>query len=929
MNPAGVLVGLRITFGRLVDVRSGEWRAAISAFATLAFISAAHAGLETARDALLVTRLTQREFALVYIAMAACAIPVTALITRLQVRAGPRAMLLGLLLFAACSALFFAAIPARRGSVVALFVTVGLLASCVFPQFWLLMGSGLTLAQSRRLVGPIASASVLGAVSGAAIAASVVSTWPIRVLLAICAVLFGLGSVCLVWIPKTEAQTASPIEERKPEALVSQIGAFVEEPFLLRIAAVVCLTTATALVIDYFFKSTVARSMPAMERGRFIARFYLGMNAGSLVLQMLLGAPIIRKLGVTAALAITPLLSLLGGTVALLTSGGSALPILLLKGADGTVRSSVNRLTTELVYMPVSRSGRQRAKGFIDGALMRIAQAVTAAGILAAGATVSPRVFSAVVVGLSAAWLIATMAMRQPYLGQLRRSLAPLFQAEWTVAGPIDVASAEFLVENLGHDDPQVVQAAMATLARRGRQRLIPALVLLHSDERVLKYALSVFATAERADWHTLAGRLLGHPSESVRLAAAHALASHGQLDTARLAADSAPSVHGYAAVFAALTPGGTTATAGDILDDARIAQLLKRSDSTRLGMLAAVADAAPSSGAASLLMVLAAGPPAASRLTWTELLAQASARQAEMRMIPYLVALLDRREGREAVQKALVALGEPALEALGAALVDPTTERPNRVHLPAALAAFGSEAAADRLLACIEHDSQGRVRYKAIRALEMLSTNLNVRVDRTRVERCAQANLITYFQLLALRVGLGQTPVSTGTSEYRLLVGLLDDKLRQSLERAFRLLRIAYPRTHIRSVYVAVSSKDKRSRANAAEYLDALLRGREEQTLRELTRLTADDLGPAEQVARARFVLRSAPPRTREEAVRAAMADTDVMLATLASLYAVASGDPSLIDSARGEQLRRPVLGATAASVFQEPLRFPQVSHA
>jgi hypothetical protein len=273
--------------------------------------------------------------------------------------------------------------------------------------------------------------------------------------------------------------------------------------------------------------------------------------------------------------------------------------------------------------------------------------------------------------------------------------------------------------------------------------------------------------------------------------------------------------------------------------------------------------------------------------------------------------------------------LGEPALEALGAALVDGATERPNRVHLPAALAAFGSEAAADRLLACVEHDSQGRVRYKAIRALEMLSTNLNVRVDRTRVERSVQANLITYFQLLALRVGLGQTPASTGTSEYRLLVGLVDDKLRQSLERAFRLLRIAYPRTHIGSVYVAVSSKDKRSRANASEYLDALLRGHEEQTLRELTRLAADDLPPAEQVARARFALRSPPPRTREEAVKAAIADTDVMLATLASLYAVASGDAALIDSVRSEQLRRPVLATTATSVFKEPLRVPQISHA
>ncbi len=735
---AGSVVGFRIALGRLVDVRAGELRAASSAFGTLLVISAAHAGLETARDALLVTRLTQREFAMVYIAVAACAIPATGLINRLHSRLGPRTVLLLLLALSAGAAALYASLPVVRWSVVGLYVTVGLIASCVFPQFWLMTGSLLTLAQSRRLVGPIASAGVLGAVAGAALAAGVVSTLPIRALLAICAALFGVGAVSVLCVAKPDV--ATPSAGRKPHKLVSQIGAFREEPFLLRIAALVVLTTATALVIDYFFKWTIARSMPVADRGRFIARYYLAMNAVSLVLQVLLSASIVRRLGVATALMVTPFLSLVGGVTAAL-AGASVLPILLLKGMDGSVRSSLNRLTTELVYMPVSPSGRQRAKPFIDGALMRIAQATTAAGILALGARMSAPIFSGLVVILAASWLVATLAMRRPYIGQLRRSLSPLFPAGPTNPEPIDVASAELLVENLGSDDSRIVSAAMSTLMRRGRHRLIPALVLLHPDERVLRQALDMFATEPRTDWFTLGNRLLRHPSETIRLSAARALAAHGELDASKLSSDSTPSVRGYATVFELLRRRPDTE-----LDRARIANLLQGNDLSRLGMLAAVADAEPSEGASLLLLALADSATSAPSPAWTELLARASVRLREPRMIPRLLPLLAHREGRESIKSALVALGDPACTAVAEALNDAAIDRQIRLHLPAALAGFGTKGASEALLECIEHDADGRVRYKAIRALESVVSNPKVRPDRLRVELCVRKNLTEYF---------------------------------------------------------------------------------------------------------------------------------------------------------------------------------------
>ena len=43
------------------------------------------------------------------------------------------------------------------------------------------------------------------------------------------------------------------------------MNAFREEPFLLRVGVLVAATTATALVIDYYFKSTIAHN--AVEIG--------------------------------------------------------------------------------------------------------------------------------------------------------------------------------------------------------------------------------------------------------------------------------------------------------------------------------------------------------------------------------------------------------------------------------------------------------------------------------------------------------------------------------------------------------------------------------------------------------------------------------------------------------------------------------------
>ena len=82
-----------ILAARFIDLRPGESRIVILSFLVLLLTSAGYTALETARDTLLVTDLPQRQFGIVYIAVAACALPAATLLARVAHRWDPRRVL--------------------------------------------------------------------------------------------------------------------------------------------------------------------------------------------------------------------------------------------------------------------------------------------------------------------------------------------------------------------------------------------------------------------------------------------------------------------------------------------------------------------------------------------------------------------------------------------------------------------------------------------------------------------------------------------------------------------------------------------------------------------------------------------------------------------------------------------------------------------
>jgi len=907
---------------RTFDLREGEARPVIQSFLVLFLLIGGHTTLETARDALFLTKLPPSQLNLVYIALAGLSFVVAGLSTRLALSFGRRNALIATLCLAAFATTLLHSMAPTRRVVMALYVFSGLVGAVLSPQFWLLAATMFTSAQGRRLFGPIASGGVVGGVAGAGTAALLLARFPVTSLLLVAAIAF-VGTALLLTTLGLPGEETAPPEMVLPRQTVASPKprvdtAVAREPFVGRVALLVALSTAAVLTVDYLFKSTAAATIAPARLGEFFARYYAIMNGVSLVVQLLVAGRVVRRLGVAGATGVMPAL-LLVGSVASFVSGGAPLPVYSMRMVDGGLRHSLNRVATELLYLPMPTAVRERAKSAIDTVLTRLVQAITAGALFGLGISglLTPRLLAGIIVALCLSWATVAFGLRGPYLDVFRRALASGKLQFGDEVTEIDVNAAEALVEAMASPDPAQVIAALDVLEQRHRAKLIPALILYHDAEPVLLRALEIFAGSPRADWVPLGERLLGSPRESVRVAAVRALAKHGVASAlSRASEDQSSTVQAYAAFHLALREDEE-----DLSLHPRLAVMVVApgpfGDAARRVLLRAIADAADAR-ATPLLLAIAGSRTLDPGAETIALLASAMSAIKDPRFVPYLVSRLGKRPGREAVRQALAAMSEVAQSTLEAAFLDISTERRVRAHIPRTLADFGNQRACDFLVLRLEDEADGLVRYKILRGLGHLVASFDVKADRTRVDGAARRNLVEHLRITALRVAL-ESKASGDAAVPRcepILLGLLRDKQGQSLERAFRLLKIAHKREDIHRVHSAALSSDRRVRSNAGEFLDTLLADRGRRELRELFRLVVDDLSPGERVERAAAHL-GAVPHDRDHALAALIEDRDEAVATVASYLALSIGAPDLRASVERARKGRPSLDVLLERFF------------
>jgi hypothetical protein len=131
------------------------------------------------------------------------------------------------------------------------------------------------------------------------------------------------------------------------------------------------------------------------------------------------------------------------------------------------------------------------------------------------------------------------------------------------------------------------------------------------------------------------------------------------------------------------------------------------------------------------------------------------------------------------------------------------------------------------------------------------------------------------------------------------LLFGLLEDKMRQALERALRLFQILHPREDFRRVYYALLSNEPQGRVAATEILEVTSLGYGEQ-IRGLLRLLSDKSPASNPEAQAPTFDVAAELNV----LTSLLADPDPLVGALASAYAkeldIAELEPAIEEATR-----------------------------
>jgi len=289
----------------------------------------------------------------------------------------------------------------------------------VVSVFWSFMADLFSNAQARRLFGFIAAGGSTGAIVGPALTALLAAPLgPVKLLLVSC-VLLGGAVICihrLIALARSQAAPApsaagtgaatAPADAERPlgGGVFSGIALVFRSAYLLGISLFIWLFTTLSTFI-YFEQAYIVRAAyddPA-QRTALFAAIDLAVNVVTLLLQTLVAGRIMQRLGVTAALALIPLL-VAGGFVGL----GLAPVLAVLIGFQVLRRAGdygITRPAREVLFTVVGRETKYKAKNFIDTVVYRAGDAVSGwvfAGLKALGLGLTGIAYIAV--PLSLAW---------------------------------------------------------------------------------------------------------------------------------------------------------------------------------------------------------------------------------------------------------------------------------------------------------------------------------------------------------------------------------------------------------------------------------------------------------------------------------------------------------------------------------------------
>ncbi len=728
------------------------------------------------------------------------------------------------------------------GVIPLLYIWGGMFGVIAPVQVWTIGNYIFTTREARRYFSFIGSGGILGFIFGGYLSKKLAPVFGTENLLPCIA-----GFCCLaallaryLWQRNRERIAdlqAEAAETSEPMSLKQSAKYIRESKYLLLITALVTIASLATKIVDVQFSAITEQFIQDKdEMTAFFGGVYTWLGWGAFFLQLFLGGRMLDKLGIGITILVLPLSLLMSSLAALFFT--ALWTAVLLRLSDQVFKHSIDKSTTELLYLPIPTEIKFQVKSFIDTVVLRAGDGL--AGLLLLFFThVIPLINRArpgwiSLLNLPVIGLLIWVALqiRKEYLNALRagfrnRELDPKNVAQY-IAEPATLQELKQYLESQ-KDEETLYALDIVTQGEWSEELLLPHLrrLLQHPSAVVRLKVVQLLATFSRATVVPEVEQLLTDPDIAIRAEAARYVYTYGQTDLLTQI-ESLPDYPDH------VIQGGIllhllTQNRPDNLPVARIfldrmvdnkdeAGKASRLEAARiLGLIPL-----PVQWHSHLIDLLQDESPDV--IGWA---LESAGNSQHHEFIPFLLAALPNRRTQVAARAALVQYGPRLFGTLQDHLNDAAVNGDIRRQLPRVLASIGGQESVQILLDCLEQKDVN-VRYKILKALNRLRAgDAKLVFDERKVLNPLFVELRHYYRRAQLLQAFNPSAMQNGEAGARqqdLLTLSLLERQEKTMERIFRLLVLIHSHQDIHQAYYGLRSSRSQNRANTVEFLDNLL---------------------------------------------------------------------------------------------------------
>ncbi|MFQ5601238.1 MAG: hypothetical protein ACE5G2_11895, partial [Candidatus Krumholzibacteriia bacterium] len=700
---------------------------------------------------------------------------------------------------------------------VAFYLWAGAYGLILISHFGVLMNESIDAQVAKRLLGLIGSGGILGGMVGGGLATLLAPLVGTERLLAVAGVMLILSAPLAIRVGRTTLQ-APPAPA--PEA--ARRRGILDDGYVRVMAGMFLVAGLTAGILDYQFKVILDIHTDSREEiSRFLGFYYAGLNLVAILVQVFLTGPVLRRFGASTASSILPLGVMLGAMTAVMLPGAPLL-IAATRLYEAMLRLSLTRSSWEFLFFPLSPEIRRRARTFTEAVVDRSAEAL--AGVLILGLNFllggTPLQLAICTLILAIAWWVCNERLNRAYVQQLsvslREQIVPADRGIETLREARLIEEAHKLLRSPYEMHALSAFELLESLDPAGLNGRLEEL-LQHPVPAIRARTISKLSDQDEALARPHLDRLIEDDSIEVRAEAIRFHCSQHQDQEAefeRMLHSEDPIIRGAAILCAAThAPAHREDELGEILDhfiregtveDRRnVALALGRHTPSgplhqRMGRLLEDADLEVRRQA-----ILATG--------------HAALRE----FVPNLITFLENRALREQARAALALYGDRVTGTLGDYLVDTGVPLATRREIPLVFARVATQAAADQLLR-VPLPSDPVLLLRLLQAQNKIrSGNKSIMFPRAAVRDSLLRDVGSYLRfLMHTQVWTTQEPSRGRDLVYHTLL----ERRAAARERIFDRLRLVYPSGEVLLAYRAYADPDRRTHAQALEYLEAFL---------------------------------------------------------------------------------------------------------